>query len=235
MRSESSIASLVLAMQCLFMAKINYHLLSLKEVEKFEGLDQRPTLILNACCAPCSSHTLRFLCRFFDVTIYYDNSNVYPYKEFKIRRDEIEWFVSEFNKRENQDVKIIFAKYDHDEFMEDLRPLAMAKEGGDRCRICYQKKIEEVLRFGQENGFDYATTTLTISRQKNSQVINEIAKKIADKYPKIKYFYSDFKKDNGLLEVKQMKQEYNLYQQTYCGCEYSLRDQIAKGKPQLVD
>lgn len=212
------------------MDKINYHLLSLEEVKQFEGLEKKPTLLLNACCAPCSSHTLRFVCRFFDVTIYYDNSNVFPYKEFKIRRDEIEWFVSEFNKRENQDVKIVFPEYNHEEFMKDLRPFAMAKEGGERCHICYEKKIEEALKYGQEHGFDYATTTLTISRQKNSQVINEIAKKVAPKYPKIKYFYSDFKKDNGLLEVKEMKKEYNLYQQTYCGCEYSLRDRISSGK-----
>lgn len=230
-----SIVSLVSVTQCLFMNKINYHLLSLEEVKKFEGLSTKPRLILNACCAPCSSHTLRFVCRFFDVTIYYDNSNVFPLQEFNIRRDEIEWFVSEFNKRENQDVKIVFPEYNHEEFMKDLRPLAMAKEGGERCHLCYQKKIEEVLKYGQENGFDYATTTLTISRQKNSQIINEIAKNVAVNFPNIKYFYSDFKKNNGLLEVKQMKKEYELYQQTYCGCEYSLRDQILSGKPQLDD
>ena len=92
-----------------------------------------------------------------------------------------------------------------------------------------------VNKFKQENGFDYATTTLTISRQKNSQIINEIAKNVAVNFPNIKYFYSDFKKNNGLLEVKQMKKEYELYQQTYCGCEYSLRDQILSGKPQLDD
>ncbi len=208
------------------MSKINYHHIALKEVESFTSRDVRPRLLLHACCAPCSSHTLRFVTQYFDVTILYDNSNVFPREEYDKRRDEIEWFVNEFNHREKQDVKILFPKYNHDEFMKDLRPYAHAKEGGERCHICYQKKIEEALRYGQEYGFDYATTTLTISRQKNSQIINEIAKEIAPKYPNISYFYSDFKKDSGLLEVKQMKEEYQLYQQTYCGCEYSLRDRL---------
>jgi hypothetical protein len=217
------------------MNKINYHLISLEEVKKFVGLDHKPTLLLNACCAPCSSHTLRFVCQYFDVTILYDNSNVFPLSEFTIRRDEIEWFVSEFNKRENQDVKILFSDYDHDNFMHDLRPLASEKEGGKRCELCYEKKIEEALRYGQENGFDYATTTLTISRQKNSQLINQIASKVAQKYPKIKYFFSDFKKDGGLDEVQQMKRDYALYQQTYCGCEYSLAESKRRKKPRLED
>lgn len=217
------------------MNKINYHLLSLEEVKHFKDLDHKPRLLLNACCAPCSSHTLRFLCQYFDVTILYDNSNVFPLEEFSIRRDEIAWFVTEFNKRENQDVKILFATYDHDAYMQDLRPLANEPEGGARCRICYEKKIEEVLKFGQANGFEYATTTLTVSRQKNSQIINQIAQNIAPKYPNIKYFYSDFKKNGGLDEVRLMKQAYALYQQTYCGCEYSLRDRAKRKKPYLDD
>jgi len=224
MRLKNNIVSLVSATQCLFMSKINYHLQSLLEVEKFKNLDHKPSILLHACCAPCSSHTLRFLMQYFAVTILYDNSNVFPFKEYQIRRDEIEWFVSEFNKRENAEVKILFPPYEHDKFMKDLRPLALEKEGGARCLICYEKKIEEALRYGQEFGFDYATTTLTISRQKNSQIINAIALNSATKYPDIKYFFSDFKKNGGLDEVKAMKEEYQLYQQTYCGCEYSLRD-----------
>lgn len=217
------------------MSKINYHLISLEEVAKFKTLDRKPTLLLNACCAPCSSHTLRFVCQFFDVTVFYDNSNIFPYQEFKIRRDEIAWFIQEFNQREKQDVKVIFAEYNHEKYMTDLRPFAAEREGGKRCEVCYEKKIEEVLKYGQEHGYDFASTTLTISRQKNSQLINQIAFKVAPKYPQINYFYSDFKKNGGLEEVRQMKQEYNLYQQTYCGCEYSLAESKTRKNAQLDD
>lgn len=235
MQLRNNIGSLVSGTQCLFMKKINYHIASLKEVSRFKELGQRPSLLLHACCAPCSSHTLNFLCQFFDVTILYYNSNIFPLAEYTKRRDEIEWFVSEYNNRESKDVKILFPEYNHEEFMRDLRPLANEKERGPRCLLCYEKRVEEALRYGEKHGFDYATTTLTVSRQKDSQIINQIAQKIAVKYPKIKYFYSDFKKDGGLDKVKEMKARYNLYQQEYCGCEYSLRDRVLAGKPDLDD
>ncbi len=208
------------------MDKINYYNVSLEEINKFKTLDKKPTLALHACCAPCSSHTLEFVMQFFDVTIVYENSNVYPEKEFLIRRNEVEWFVEEFNKRNNRNVKVIFLPYDHEGYMADLRKFANEPEGGIRCRLCYAKHIEDALRYGSEHGFDYASTTLTISRQKNSQVINEVAKEIEPKYPSIKYFYSDFKKKGGLARVAELKKEYDLYQQQYCGCEYSYRDTL---------
>lgn len=206
--------------------KINYYFLSLEEIETFKHLGKRPTLALHACCAPCSSHTLEFLTTYFDVTIVYENSNVFPYEEFEKRRSEIEWFTSEFNRRNSTNVKIVFLTYNHDKYMEDLRHLANENEGGARCHLCYEKHIEDALKYASKNGFEYASTTLTISRQKDSQVINEVAKKVAPKYPNVKYFYSDFKKKGGLARVQEMKKEYNLYQQLYCGCEYSLRDRI---------
>ncbi|OQC10327.1 MAG: hypothetical protein BWX74_00675 [Tenericutes bacterium ADurb.Bin087] len=212
------------------MDKINYYNVAIEEINKFKDKGLRPKLALHACCAPCSSHTLEFLTPFFEVTIVYQNSNIYPEAEFIKRRDEIERFVREFNINNKQDVKVIFLPYNHESFMAELRALAAEPEGGKRCHACYRKRIEAALKHGSENGFEYATTTLTISRQKNSQVINEIAKEIAPYYPTIKYFYSDFKKKAGLLRVREMKEEYNLYQQEYCGCEYSFRDTVLRNK-----
>lgn len=217
------------------MEKINYYNVSIDEINTFKDKGVKPKLALHACCAPCSSHTLEFLTPFFDVTIVYQNSNIYPETEFLKRRNEIERFVSEFNAKHDTDVKIEFMPYDHETFMSDLREFALEKEGGERCKKCYEKRIEEALKYGSKNGFDYATTTLTISRQKNSQVINEVAKKVAPHYPNIKYFYSDFKKKDGILRVNEMKKEYNLYQQLYCGCEYSYRDSVILKNKQKTD
>ncbi|HZJ89079.1 MAG TPA: epoxyqueuosine reductase QueH [Bacilli bacterium] len=203
------------------MEKINYYNVSLAEIAKFKELGRRPTLALHACCAPCSSHTLEFLTTYFDITIVYENSNVYPEAEFTKRRDEIEYFIEEFNKRNETNVKIVFLPYDHEGYMADLRKFADEPEGGERCRLCYAKHIEDALIYATENGFDYASTTLTISRQKNSQVINQVAKEVSKNFSKVKYFYSDFKKKGGLMRVQEMKEEYGLYQQLYCGCEYS--------------
>lgn len=210
--------------------KINYYDLAMEEVKKFKNLTNKPRVALHACCAPCSSHTLEYLTQYFDVTIIYENSNVFPLKEFEIRRDEIKWFVDKFNKNNNQDVKIVFPPYDHDRYMEELRPLSNEPEGGQRCKLCYAKHIRDALQYASNHKFDYACTTLTISRQKNSQPINEIAREVAANFPDTKYFYSDFKKKGGLSRVNELKEEYNLYQQEYCGCEYSLRDRIKRVK-----
>lgn len=111
------------------MDKINYYNVSLAEINKFKMLENKPTLALHACCAPCSSHTLEFVTQFFDVTIVYENSNVYPEKEFLIRRNEVEWFVEAFNKRNNRNVKVVFLPYDHEGYMADLRKYANEPEG----------------------------------------------------------------------------------------------------------
>lgn len=213
------------------MEKINYYNVSLEEINNFQKLGRKPTLALHACCAPCSSHTLEFLTKYFAVTIVYENSNVYPETEFLKRRNEIEYFISEFNNRNATDVKIVFLPYDHEGYMAELRKFANEPEGGERCKLCYAKHIEDALAYGTAHNFDYASTTLTISRQKNSQVINEVARGVSAKFPKIKYFYSDFKKKGGLMRVQEMKEEYGLYQQLYCGCEYSyseMRNRVKK-------
>ena len=39
---------------------------------------------------------------------------------------------------------------------------------------------------------------MTISRQKNAEKINGIARRLANAYPKVNYFYSNFKKNKGI-------------------------------------
>lgn len=219
-----NIDSFPLEMQCIFMKKINYAVEAQKIIDEVKESGKRPTLLLHACCAPCSTHTLNVLVPYFDVTIYYANSNLFPSSEYQKRRDEIDEFVKEYNKRNNTDIKIVFPTYNHELYMSDLRELANEKEGGKRCERCYKKRLEESFIYASENHFDFVTTTLTISSKKNSQVINEIAKDLQTRYPNVRYFFSDFKKNNADVDVKKMSQEYGLYKQNYCGCEYSIRD-----------
>ena len=39
----------------------------------------------------------------------------------------------------------------------------------------------------------------------------------------VKHLPSDFKKHNGYLRSLQLSEEYGLYRQDYCGCEFSAR------------
>ena len=201
--------------------KKNYYLESLKEIEKLDKGGPKPTLLLHACCAPCSTFTLLFLCPHFDITIFYNNSNIYPLSEFEKRRDELKNFLKDFKKKEGHKVALIIPEYNNDQYNIELEPYADLPEGSRRCFICYEKRMDEAYAYAEQNGFAYFATAMTISRQKNSQILNAIGEKLSTRYPKTKYFHSDFKKNKGIDIAKAMRDEYGLYQQTYCGCKYT--------------
>lgn len=201
--------------------KINYHLQSLGVIAEVDRQSAKPKLLLHACCAPCSTYTLLFLCPHFEVTIYYSNSNIFPFEEYEKRYNELVRFLEDFRKKEEFIVRLLAPKYDNDQFNIDLEPFADLPEGSKRCLICFEKRMGQAYAFAEENGFDYFTTTMTISRQKDSQIINAIGRKLEAQHSKTKYFFSDFKKDKGIDIARQMRDDYDLYQQTYCGCKYT--------------
>lgn len=201
--------------------KINYYNKSMEIVKDIRDLPKKPTLLLHACCGPCSCYPLTFLCPLFDVTIYFNNSNIYPSEEYYRRLNELKKLLEIYKRDYGFDVKIIETKYDNDSYNVDLEPYKDQPEGMDRCFICFEKRMDGAFKFANENGFDYFTTVMTISRQKNGQKLNEIGAKLQQKYKNTKYFFSDFKKKNGAEIGRQLKNKYNLYQQLYCGCKYT--------------
>lgn len=201
--------------------KINYYTKSLQIIENIRDLPQKPKLLLHACCGPCSCFPLTFLCPIFDVTIYFNNSNIYPESEYRRRLEELKKLLGYYKRDFGFDVKIIETKYDNDSFNIDLEPYKDLPEGLERCFICFEKRMDGAFKYADEHGYDYFTTVMTISRQKNSQKLNEIGEKLSSKYKNTKYFYSDFKKKDGALLGIQLKNKYDLYQQLYCGCKYT--------------
>ena len=212
--------------------KPNYYNISLEEIKNLHG-DKKPRLLLHGCCGPCSCWPLLFLCPHFDVTIFFNNSNIYPTEEYEKRLDELKRLLVLIKRDFNFDVGLIVTPYDNDEFDKDLAPYGNEREGGRRCMICYRKRMGEAYDYAEENGFDYFTTVMTISRQKNSLILNSIGKELEAKHSKTKYFYSDFKKDDGIEKGKALRDKYGLYQQLCCGCKYTYeegeRRRIEKG------
>lgn len=201
--------------------RVNYYNKSLEIIKNIGDLPQKPTLLLHACCGPCSCFPLTFLCPIFDVTIYFNNSNIYPENEYNRRLEELKKLLGYYKRDYGFDVKIIETKYDNDSFNIDLEPYKDLPEGQERCFVCFEKRMDDAFKYADEHGFDYFTTVMTISRQKNSQKLNEIGEKLSSKYKNTKYFYSDFKKKDGALLGIQLKNKYDLYQQLYCGCKYT--------------
>ena len=186
-----------------------------------KNLKEKKTLLLHACCAPCSSYVIEYLSNYFDITILFYNPNINNDIEYNKRLQELERFVKEF--KTNNPVKVISLGYNHDEYLQTVLGLEEEKEGGSRCLKCYRLRLEKTFEYAKQYNFDYVTTTLTISPLKNSQVINKIGSELENIYH-INYLYSDFKKKEGYKRSIILSHEYNLYRQDYCGCEFSKRD-----------
>ena len=186
-----------------------------------KNLKDKKTLLLHACCAPCSSYVIEYLSNYFAITILFYNPNINNDIEYNKRLQELERFVKEF--KTNNPVKVISLGYNHDEYLQTVLGLEEEKEGGSRCLKCYRLRIEKTFEYAKQYNFDYVTTTLTISPLKNSQVINKIGSELENIYH-INYLYSDFKKKEGYKRSIVLSHEYNLYRQDYCGCEFSKRD-----------
>ena len=93
-------------------------------------------------------------------------------------------------------------------------------EGGLRCAECFRLRLEASAKKAKEQGFDYFTTTLTISPLKNAALLNEIGAEMGEKYG-VNWLYSDFKKKEGYKRSIELSREFDLYRQNYCGCVFS--------------
>ncbi len=201
--------------------KINYYQQSVDELEAIKRDQLRPKLLLHACCAPCSAFPLEFLCPYFDITIYYNNSNIYPEYEYTRRLHELRQYLDTWREKTGYEVKLIVPPYRGEAYTEKIGVLKDEPEGGSRCVMCYTLRMNEAYAYASAHAFDYFTTVMTISRQKNSQILNDVGRKLSAKYPNVKYFYSDFKKKRGIDRGLELSRENNLYRQDYCGCKFS--------------
>lgn len=177
-----------------------------------------PTLLLHSCCGPCSSYILEYLSNYFHITVFYYNPNIYPSDEYWYRVEEQQKIIDATNAK--FPIKMITGKYETERFYELTRGLEDMNEGGERCHKCYELRLEEAAKICKDQGFDYFTTTLSISPHKNSQVLNEIGEKVAQKY-NIRHLPCDFKKNNGYKRSCEITKELGLYRQDYCGCVFS--------------
>lgn len=181
--------------------------------------EKSPKLLLHSCCAPCSSYVLEYLSRFFEITVFYYNPNVFPESEYEKRLLEQQTLVSQMNFV--NPVSFLAGDYDKEKFYEMSAGLEHLKEGGVRCAQCYELRLRETAEMAVKGGFEYFTTTLSISPHKSAAKLNNIGIRVGALYG-VKYLQSDFKKKNGYRRSIELSVEYGLYRQNYCGCQFSL-------------
>lgn len=205
--------------------KENYQIILDKTIADLSERGVVPTLLLHSCCAPCSSYVLEYLSKYFHITIFYYNPNLDTREEFERRVGEQKKLISKLPV-ENE-VKFIEGEFDKSKFYDIARGLEDVPEGGERCFKCYRLRLKESAKIAKELGFDYFTTTLSISPLKNAQKLNEIGIEVGESYG-VKYLLSDFKKREGYKRSCELSKIYGLYRQDYCGCEYSKAEALAR-------
>ena len=194
---------------------INYHKLCLEEIEK---LKTPKSILLHSCCAPCSSYVISFLSEYFNITILYYNPNISPKEEYEKRKKEQIKLIKNLNTKNKLD--FLDCDYDNNLYNELIKGYEEHPEGGTRCHICFNLRLEKTANIAKNNNYDYFCSTLTVSPHKNSKIINEIGINLSNKY-NIKWLYSDFKKNEGFKQSIELSKKYELYRQDYCGCIYS--------------
>ena len=199
-----------------------------EEISYIDKLSNKPTLFLHACCGPCLTYPLTELVKHFEVTVGYINPNIYPEEEYNHRLNELERFVQEFNKENKTDVRVISDKYRYQEYLEAVKGHESDLEGGERCTICHNIRLDESFKYAHDNHFDYFTSVMTVSSKKPSALLNEICIELSKKYSPVKYLKSDFKKENGQLKGIIIAKKHSLYRQDYCGCSFSLAERKKK-------
>ncbi len=196
------------------MNKVNYDLKMQEEINKNKRLEVKPKLLLHACCAPCSSVCLERLKDYFWVTAYFYNPNMDTVDEYIKRLEEEKKLCNKFN------IDLISEEYNHKEFLDSVLGFENYLEGDKRCFICYKLRLLKTANKAKEYGFDYFTTSLTLSPLKNAEVLNKEGEDVA-KITGIKFLNSDFKKRGGYLRSIELSKEFDFYRQNYCGCEFS--------------
>lgn len=225
--------------------KINYQKELEKETKKWSELGVCPTILLHCCCAPCASYCMEYLSQFAWLTAFYYNPNITDENEYRHRVSELKRLIDEMmREKTGADTKMdgiggnetglsagmlpgnridfMEGEYVPERFYEIAKGLENEPECGRRCILCYELRLRKTAEEAAKGGYDYFTTTLTISPLKDAQVLNHLGQKLAAEYG-VKYLPSDFKKNGGYQRSIELSKKYNLYRQNFCGCEFSRR------------
>ena len=195
----------------------------------------KPSLLLHACCGPCSSYVLEYLYKYFDITVLYYNPNIYPPEEYQRRLAELKKLYESFPPALEGKVKVVELNYNPDDFYNAVGTrenpeLATEPEKGERCRRCYEFRLKQTFEYAAAHQFDYFCTTLSISPFKDAEKLNTIGEQLErdaqtstdPSQQKIPHWLpSDFKKKGGFKRSLEISAEYGMYRQDYCGCVYS--------------
>ena len=178
---------------------------------------KRKRLLFHICCAPCSGFLSKRLIDDFQLTVYFDNPNLWPAEEFVKRAREAEKYFK------SQGVEFILAQPDYEAWKRLGEGLEMEAERGRRCKRCYHYRLRLTAEYAARNNFDIFTTSLSISPYKDAKAIKNISQALAKQY-QLEFLADDFRLNDGFKKAMDFARQQGFYRQKYCGCEFSLKN-----------
>ena len=177
---------------------------------------KNPKLLLHICCAVCGGPVIERLESEYEIILYYFNPNIYPPAEYEKREKYVKLIA------ENLGLDLVLGVYDHSAWLKEVRGFEQEPERGKRCEICFRYRLRETAILAKKKEIPFFSTTLTISPWKNAIIINQVGSEIAKEIA-IEYLERNDKKKDGYKRAVELAKEGNIYQQDYCGCEFSIR------------
>lgn len=180
-------------------------------------------VLLHTCCAPCSSAIIEKLLQ-MDVrpTVFYCNPNIYPEEEYMKRKNECTRYC------ESLGLEIIDADYDHDCWLSFVKGYEKEPERGGRCQLCFNLRLRRAAEYARDHDFHVLTTTLASSRWKSLEQIEKAGTSACADIPEVTFWAQNWRK-GGLSERRSaIIKDMNFYNQTWCGCEFSMRSEDMK-------
>lgn len=177
---------------------------------------RKPRMLLHICCIGCGAYVSQVLKKDYRLTLYFYNPNIFPESEYHLRLKETRRVARKFG------LKVLVGKYRHNDWLTKIKGHEHEPERGGRCVICYRDRLEATAHVAHQFGYDYFTSTLTVSPHKLAAAINQIGQELEKEY-QVKFLVSDFKKQDGFKKSLALSRELGLYRQDYCGCEFSMK------------
>ena len=193
---------------------------------KLEAPSGADRVLLHTCCAPCSSAIVECLVRNgITPVIFYSNDNIYPREEFDKRQGECLRYACSLG------LNVVEDPYDHERWLPLAQGLEDAPERGARCLECFRYRLLRAARYAAEHGFTVLATTLASSRWKDLEQVNEAGRWACAQVEGVTWWDRNWRKE-GLQERRsEIIKEMNFYNQTWCGCEFSLANRQPRPEP----
>jgi epoxyqueuosine reductase len=166
-------------------------------------------VLIHLCCAHCAAYTIEHWRKEgHEAGGFFYNPNIHPFTEHNSRLESIKKLAQQLNLP-----LIISPDYDMPEYFRRV-----AGHETERCRYCFELRLNKTAQVARENGYDAFTTTLLISPHQKHELIKETGEKAAGEQGAA-FFYADLRKCYS--DSRHITKPMELYRQQYCGCIYS--------------